>query len=501
MNAPGDLGRQSLVLIGSTWTASALGFLSTVLVARWLGPEALGVLGFGFGLVGGLAAIVLPGFAQAHAKRVAEGRDLGRCVGTMVALQLVCQGAVLVLVLLASPWWPLVIPEGVPGEVILFILLAQVLGNLAGSFTVAFIGRQWALAHAGTLLVGKGLRFLATVAVLLWAPDVRWVAAALLVEGGAELAIGAWILRVRRGVALRAPDRETLRSYWTYARPLLVTNPVGMLQDSLDRVLVAWWAGLAAAGYYQVARALWELLGTLNAYPFQLLFARLSGLFGTRSLGQDAEARRLFASAVDKLLFVAVPAAFGLWAFREVAIRLLYGAPLLPAAASLMVFVVAALCQSALNPYHFVLYALEVHARFVPVVLLRLAIYLAAMAVLVPLWGGPGAAGVRLLLVLFPAWVFIRWTRELASIGFQRVTWVYAAGFATLAALNEGGRGLLALAGAAGPLALAGGLAIALTGYGLVLWLLHPGLGDNLRYARDLAHPSRFVAFLRARPS
>jgi O-antigen/teichoic acid export membrane protein len=320
-----------------------------------------------------------------------------------------------------------------------------------------------------------------------------------LAEGLSQVAVGAWILRVRRGVALRGPDRETLLAYWSYARPLLVTSPTSLLQDSLDRVLVARWAGLTAAGYYHVARALWEVLGTLNAYPFQLLFARLSGLFGTRSAGQDAEARRLFAAAVDKLLFVAVPAAFSLWAFREPAIGLLYGAAFLPAAAPLMVFVAAALAQTAFNPYHWVLYALEAHARFVPVVLLRLAVYLAAITFLVPLWGPAGAAAVRLLLVLFPAWVFIRWTRELAGIGFQPLTWVYAAGGAALVVLNEGGRAALAAAGAPAGLDLAAGVSAALAGYGLVLWFAHPGIVANLNYCRDLIDPRRFAAFLRIR--
>ena len=62
-------------------------------------------------------------------------------------------------------------------------------------------------------------------------------------------------------------DRATLRAYWSYAKPLLITSPIGILQDSLDRILVARWAGLTAAGYYQVARVLWEILGTLNASP------------------------------------------------------------------------------------------------------------------------------------------------------------------------------------------------------------------------------------------
>lgn len=496
----GDLGRKSIVLFAGTWVANAFGLLSTVLVARVLGPEALGILGFSTGLVGLLTAFLLPGFSQAHQKRVAEGADLGRCVGTMASLQLAIQGTALLVVLLAARWGSLVIPAGVPVSVVLFVLAAQLLVNLSTSLSVAFVGREWAVAHAATQMTGKGLRFAATVAVLVWAPDIRWVAAALLVEGAAEIVVGAYILIGRRRVALRRPDRATLRAYWSYARPLLITSPFGILQDSLDRILVARWAGLTAAGYYQVARVLWEILGTLNAYPFQLLLSRLSRLFAAPGGQAGAETRRVFASAVDRLLFIAVPAAFGLWALRQPIVALVYGERFLPALDPLMIFVVAALAQAAFNPYQFILYAMDQHARFVPVVVLRLFVYLAAMVILVPVWGGTGAAAVRLLMVIFPCWVFIRWTRELAGIGFQWVTVAYLAGFAVLVAVNESVRMALLAAGLALPGAIAAGMAVALAAYAGFLWVTHTGTRGNLRYARELADPRRFVAFLKGGP-
>jgi O-antigen/teichoic acid export membrane protein len=499
----GNLGRKSVVLFAGTWAASGFGFLTTILIARRLGPDALGILGFSMGLVGVLTAFLVPGFFQAHQKRVAEGGDLGRCVGTMIALQLVIQGAAFAVVLAASRWGSFVIPAGVipagvPLLVVLFVLAAQLLTNLAATLSTAFLGREWAVANATTQVAGKGLRFAATAAVLVWAPDIRWVAAALLVEGAAEIVVGAYILIGLRGVRLRGPDRETLGSYWRYSRPLFITSPIGMLQDSLDRVLVARWAGLTAGGYYQVARTLWEVLGTLNAYPFQLLFSRLSRLFAEPHGEGVPEARRVFSAAMDRLLFIVVPAAFALWALREPVIALLYGEAFLPAAAPLMVFILAALAQSAFNPYQFVLYAIDQHGRLVPVVLVRLVVYLAAMVVLVPVWGGTGAAAVRLLLVVFPCWVFIRWTRELAGIGFQWVTVAYLAGFGILLAVNEATRAALLAAGGPGPAALAGGMATALVAYAGVLWLTHAGTGNNLRYTRELVNPRRFWAFLKA---
>jgi O-antigen/teichoic acid export membrane protein len=498
MSAPGDLGRKSLLLVSANWTASALGFLSSVLVARRLGPEAVGALAYGFGIIGVAAAALLPGFGQAHIKRVAEGRDLGRCVATMGTIQLGLQATLTLIVLGAAWWWPVLMPPGIPAAIVFFLLGAQVASNLATAFGGAMIGRQWAVAYAGMLVSGRGLRFVGTVAILLWHPDVSWIAATYALEAVVELLLGFYLVCIGRGAGLAWPDRGTFGAYWQYARPLLITSPIGLLQDSLDRVLVARWAGLSAAGFYQIARSLWEVLGTLNAYPFQLLFARLSELFASRSASDDQEARRLFASAVDKLLFLAVPLGFLLWALREPMIRLLYGPNFLPAEGPLMVFVLAALAQAAVNPYHFIVYALEQHHRFVPVVVLRLGVYLTAMAVAVPLWGGTGAAAVRLLLVLFPAWVYFRWTRELAGIGFERGTWIYVVGFGLLVGVNEGARTALAGLGLWMPGAVATALVLALAAYAGWLGASHTTTADNLRYARDLVRPSRLGRFFRS---
>jgi len=127
-------------------------------------------------------------------------------------------------------------------------------------------------------------------------------------------------------------------------------------------------------------------------------------------------------------------------------------------------------------------------------------VYLIAMVALIPAWGGTGAAAVRLLLVVFPCWVFIRWTREMAGIGFQWVTVAYLAGFALLVAVNEAIRAGLSSAGAARPAAVGCGMAIALLAYAGFLWLTHAGTRENLRYARELADPRRFVAFLKGDP-
>jgi O-antigen/teichoic acid export membrane protein len=506
---PHDLSRKSLLLSLSTWSGSALGMLVSILVARTLGPAALGTIGFSTGIVGLVAAALLPGFGQAHLKRLAEGQDPGRCLGTMLAVQLTLH-AVLLAALLAV--WTreglFATPE--IGLVFLLMLAAQVATSFADIFLKVFIAREWIVTHSLIVQAARLVRLVATVAVLRWAPSLPWVAATFPIEGALGGLIAAGVLAARHRIGPRRPTRESLRAYWSYARPFMVTTPLALFQDSIDRVLVGRWVGLEATGYYQVARALWEALSSVMAAPGLMFFTRLSSLYARRSAAGDREARDFFFGALDKLLFLAVPLAFVFWALAGPLIGLLYGAAFHPAVTPLRILVLAAVVANVINPYTLVIYALEAGDRFVPVNVLRVVTYLAVLVLMVPAepvlagfrgaWPGPpGAAVARLFLVLFPAWLYFRWTRELAGIPLYPRVWIYTAGFL---AMLPAWHGLVALLGWVLP-GLDGftepaAALVTLAAYLVFLGLAHPGTRENLRYTRSLLSPGGFVHFLRA---
>jgi O-antigen/teichoic acid export membrane protein len=502
-----DLGRKSLVLLSSGWATSAVGMAISVAVARRLGPDALGSIAFSLGLAGIVMAAMLPGFGQAHLKRLAEGHDPGRCLGTMATIQVALTFIFVTVLALGSMWSERDVSSSLTA-VFGFVLAAQVLSNFSDIALRVFIAREWIVMHGTIVFGGRLLRAAVTAVVLIFVPDVVWVAATFTVEAVANGIAAMTILRAR-GVHIRAPTRDSVRSYWQHARPLLVTTPLALFQDSIDRVVVGRWAGLTEAGYYHIARALWEILGTLVAAPTLLLFTRLSALYVERSGAGDVEARALFASALDKVLFVVTPVGFLLWAFAEPGIAILYGLEFASAATALRIFVVASLVEAVVNPYIFTLYALGAGGRLVRVNLLRTVVYLAALWVLVRPdgWGpallgfrpgDPGAAAARLVLLAFPAWLYWRWTRELAGIGFHRTVLAYAAGFAVMAAGHATVRALLQPVLTPDVVAVTAAAA-SLFAYGVLLASLHPGAGGHLRHVASLLSAPRIRALLAGR--
>jgi O-antigen/teichoic acid export membrane protein len=505
---PQDLARKSLLLLGGTWGGAALGMLVSILVGRALGPEALGSLGFSTGIVGLVMAALLPGFAQAHLKRLAEGQDPGRCLGTMLTIQLALHAG-LVTAIVALWTTQGLFSSSDLGRVFLLLLGGQVVTNFADIFLKVFIAREWVVPHTMIVLSARLLRLLAIVVVLAAAPSVAGVAAAFVLEGAVSAGAAAAVLGLRFRITPRVPTRESVAGYWRFARPFTFITPLALFQDSIDRVLVGYWAGLTAAGYYQIARALWEALSSVIAAPITFLFTRLSNLYARRSEDKDREARDFFFHVLDKLLFLTVPLAFAVWVFAELGIVLVYGEVFRPAALPLRILVLAALAANIVNPYTCVPMALDQTARFVPVNILRVIVYAIVLVLLVPpqpvidglvgLWPGePGAAAARVFLILFPCWVYVRWTRELAGVPLSPRVVTYLGGFALLLGvfhpLQAGGAALGASGWAAALPAAAGALAV----YLAYLFWRHPATPDNLRYARDVLAPRDFIRFLRS---
>ncbi len=496
---PRGLGQKSLLVLVSTWTGNLLGMLIAVLVARRLGPEAVGALGVGVGLAGIAMALVLPGFAQAHVKRLAEGQDAGRCLGTMLTLHAVVLVVAMPLVIAADATLG-TRRTGNVWAVFVMLLMAQFATRVADVYLSVFLVREWIVEHAAIVVAARIARLVVTAAVLAWAPTVTIVAATFVIDGVVSAVAAGVVLLVRHGIRGRPPTAAMFRTYWTYARPLLVTNPLAIFQDSIDRVIVGRFGGLAAAGYYHIARALWEMLASVMAAPAMFLFTRLSAMYARRDPSSVDDARRFFFGALDKLLFVSIPLAIVLWTLADAVIRLLYGAAFTPATIALRIFVVTTIAANVINPYTHILYARDEVGRFVPVNVARVLVYLPTLVALVIADaagalpgtgdGATGAAMSRLVLMVFPAWMYFRWTREIAGIGLYRRVWLYAGGFVAAVAVDRAVHAVLDGIGMP-PVTTPVAAAAALGAYIGLMLAAHPEAGANLAYARSLVSPVR----------
>ena len=80
--------RKIALLFGAENINAIIGWIALLFVARKLGAAALGEFSYAMSLVGGFTFLAFFGFRMAHIKRISEGLDLGKCIGTFLSIRL-----------------------------------------------------------------------------------------------------------------------------------------------------------------------------------------------------------------------------------------------------------------------------------------------------------------------------------------------------------------------------------------------------------------------------
>jgi O-antigen/teichoic acid export membrane protein/GT2 family glycosyltransferase len=277
------------------------GLLTTVFLARRLGPEGYGLLVLAATAIGWLEWSLTSVFARTVVKFVSEAADWRLVAATALRLHLAAGLALALAVwVLAAPAAALLGEPALAGYLRLFALDLPLFG----------------LAHAHRhVLVGLGAfgpRAAATAS--------RWVARLLVVVLLVELGFSvpgailgslagslAELALARRGLQAPRPPLlggagYPLRPLWAYALPLAGMALSLRLFDKLDLfMLKALQASAAEAGRYGAALSLAWLPGLFALSFSPLLLANLNRL---RSAGDEAGARQLARQAMRAVLLI-----------------------------------------------------------------------------------------------------------------------------------------------------------------------------------------------------
>ena len=287
------LVKPTLVLVGSGAVAQAIPLALGPLLTRLYTPEQFGHYTL-FAAIAVNCSVVACGryeYALPLVADEAKARDL-------MAL---CQRVLIVTTLASCPlaWWlgtrgqlegwgwlpPMVALSGAVQWLTLWATRGQRFAALAGARV---------LQHGGTALAQSAAGALSLLQGLIVGPVLAVAAALLALRRPAPL--GGWLAlwRVPRA-AWQAAAREH-RSF-----PLLNTPHAfaGALQDTLTVVLLTWWSGDAAAGFWGLA------LRYLKA-PATLIGSAVSQVLYPRLAGSDAETSRRVVRQVMLVLACAV---------------------------------------------------------------------------------------------------------------------------------------------------------------------------------------------------
>jgi O-antigen/teichoic acid export membrane protein len=276
--------RSWAVMAGGSVARLGLGFVASVLVARFLAPADYGAYVI-LGTVAGLAGVLAdPGLTQAAVKRIATAPDESRArnlASSFVWLR--ATAATVLVVALAIGSRPLAV-----------VLLGR--PDLDGYLVLALLGvLATALSGAMSTLLQASSRFGRLSVVLLVNSGLTALLAAGLVVGG-WLNLGTALVILGVGTSLVSAVQGWRFLPWPLGRPSLGGLPADAAQlfrfgrwlwlgdllalaaTQLDVLLVGRWGSLAAAGSYGLALSLASKVDVINHSLYTVLLPSAAAL-------------------------------------------------------------------------------------------------------------------------------------------------------------------------------------------------------------------------------
>lgn len=322
--------RNTLYSSVAMYTEFVLGMVTSILIARHMGPDAFGSYSAAIWLVALGVALVNSGTASGAIRFIAEFRGSGKQnrIGILISrleslqriyLLLVLVGLALLMVFAGDAIVPVL-----DRRLLFGFLVVAVAMRSSYMFRIGVIkGNEDFRSVALIALVASPLNLLMVLLVILLGMPEHWFFLAFIASSLVFFALSRWQTRqylVDKAGSLDDATSRRLRRQVAYSTAIV---SLGFISASeLEVTLLSMFGSAHGAGQFKVAHQ----LATGAAMLVPGVFAALMLPFMARALGEGEHvAGRKFATSTTYLMFLAAPLAAFACVLGPVMVRLLYG--------------------------------------------------------------------------------------------------------------------------------------------------------------------------------
>jgi O-antigen/teichoic acid export membrane protein len=385
----GGLARKSLSIARRDSFLALSNLAAGVVVARMLGPTALGVWAIFLLIISYAEALGRPKFDQAAVYFIAARKyDPGMVAFALHAVA-IASSAVLIAAaaLWFDPWYDLLFGSAPDIRSLIWLVLLQIpLQFLYLNYAYLHISRQDITAYNRMVilraLANSGLSIAALVVLQLGLAGVVW---AMLTSTAAAIVYGARLFH-RQIRILPKWDWALVRDFGGYSANLYVAGAVGQLNNQLTNLLCAVYLVPAQLAIFSIAAARRDIISILPNAVGTLLFPRVS------AIPERAEAARLTAKTARILFLVMVAVGFAAAIAVGPVVLVLYGPEYLPVAEPFRLLLPGFVLYGATSPYLNYFLGTGRSDLTVKVAIPAVMLQLVLALLLIPRWGLGGAA-------------------------------------------------------------------------------------------------------------
>lgn len=282
-----------------------LGFITLSLIARHLGADDLGILGFGLSFLGMFTFISNLGFDSAHNKRLSEGKqDHGKCMGTYIYIKIMLTAMMALVSIIAILVYSRVFngfSSTTDEMVVLVFLFYYIIWSLALIPITTFNSeRKQAKAQMPSIMEFL-VRAPLIIALVLAGFGIVYVALSYV---AGILVLFSLAVYFMKGQKISKPDKGVMRSYIAFALPMAVISIITVVYLYIDKVMIGIFWDNEEVGYYYGAQRIIMFIITSSAAIAILLFPTISSLYAK---GETGEINKLIAGAERYLSMLIFP--------------------------------------------------------------------------------------------------------------------------------------------------------------------------------------------------
>jgi len=436
------IARKTFLLMVSQFINALAGWIALCVIAKlWNGfaPAALGVIQFSISFLAIFNLVADLGFGQAHIKKISEGKELARCIGTYAFIKLLLtllMACAVLIFIFAIEHLGYAYPSGTSKSLLLIFLFYFLFQNLISIPFRTFDG-----------LRETAKRSVASVVEVLVRVPLMILVALLAMESvtGATLNLPAFLLRLQRlfasnpisslswcyvfGMAgtllvsllffrkhsIGRPSLALLKEYSRFALVVALIPIITILLTSVDKVMIGFFWSEVEVGYYFSAYKIITLLLIIPLAIETLLFPTISSFHARRDLGAIENVTRATERYASMII---MPLTVFLIVLPGPVLAILFSEDFLPAVGALSLLGCWALIYSIDIPYTSLLRGINRPDLLVKVGAVACGINVLANLLLIPKSGllasvgisGPEGAGFATLLAEVFALIFLRLT-------------------------------------------------------------------------------------------
>jgi O-antigen/teichoic acid export membrane protein len=348
-----SVARKSTFILGVKLAITLASYVGFLFVARLMGVEAWGIIGFAIGLVGIFYQTDF-GFAVAHNKMISEGRNIEECIGAYVLIKSVLISVSAVILLGGLFVWENLLGYGyqnpIQKDVVMVIFIYFIMFSITQIPVQTFGGLRQSVKQQTPELVGTLARVPVMIYVALASLGIIALAYSYVVTGLVMVFLALLLFRKHRA---KSPSRRVIKGYLFFAAPISLYLILSSISLNIDKVAIQLFWDSVEVGYFFGMQRVTLIMNVIAMALLPILLPSISYYYTKK---RKRTVRQLLFSSERYISMILVPLVVVCCVLPAPLIHIMVGDEFLPATNVLAILALSALFLSLNVPHIQTLY-------------------------------------------------------------------------------------------------------------------------------------------------